>query len=196
MREHHLTFILPGALALALGACSGGAAPTDPPSAVVAEAAARPPSLPQALDNTDGLQTVAEALKVTGIDHAFDGKGSFTLLAPEDDAFAAAGDPEKKLVAPGDHAALAGLIRDHMLPGHVTPRDLGAAIDASTDGLVTISSLGGEPLTFTRSGRTIAVTAPDGTRAVVDGHPVSGGSSIAIPISGVLQKVPADSSPA
>lgn len=193
MRKAALTLTLLSASAFTLGACSGKAASTLTSSAPMRTAAAVPPSLPAALDNAEGLQTMAEALKVTGAARTFEGKGSFTLLAPEDDAFAAAGDPDSKLMVPGDHAALTTLVMDHTLPGHVTRQDLGDAIDASPTGQITISSLGGEDLTFTRSGKTITVTAPDGSQAVLDGDPVLGGSSIAIPISNVLQKPQADS---
>lgn len=186
MPKATLTLTLLSAAVLTLGACSGKAASPASSAATSQAAATVPPSLPAALDNADGLQTMAEALKVTGAARTFEGKGSFTLLAPEDDAFAAAGDPDSKLMVPGDHTALDTLVMDHTLPGHVTPQDLSAAIDASPDGQVTVSSLGGADLTFARAGKAITVTAPDGSQAVLDGDPVSGGSSIAIPISNVL----------
>jgi uncharacterized surface protein with fasciclin (FAS1) repeats len=204
MRKGHLILILPGALTFALAACSGGSAPADPPSSIAAEAdeteaaAAAVPSsqpqplaLPDALDNADGLQTVAEALKVTGIAGMFAGKGSYTLLAPEDDAFTALGATDKKLIASDDHTALTALMRNHMLIGRVTPGDLGAAIDASKDGKVTMTTLGGNTLVFTRTDQGIAITAPDGSHATLDGDPVTGTSSIAIPISGLLKKLQA-----
>ena len=186
MRKAPITLTLMSSAALALTACSGHSAQVA--LAAAQQAATAPASLPDMLDNADGLQTVAEALKVTGVATAFKGRASYTLLAPEDGAFAAAGDPDNKLMAPGDHTALAALIKDHILPGRVTPRDINAAIDASPDGQVTMSSLGGEELTFTRSGKTITVTAPDGSGAQFDGEPVIGGSSIAIPITSVLNQ--------
>lgn len=184
MRKAPLALILLGASAFTLSACSGKAPPTAPSAAT--QAAIGSPSLPAALDNAEGLQTMAEALKVSGTARTFEGKGSYTLLAPEDDAFAAAGDPDSKLMAPGNHAGLATLVMQHTLPGHLTRQDLGNAIDASPDGQVILSSLGGVSLTFARSGKTITVTAPDGSRAILDGDAVAGGSSIAIPISNVL----------
>lgn len=189
MRKAPLAVALLGISILSLVACSGHAAPAGGGQALTE---AKPRSLPAALDNAEGLQTMAEALKVTGVAQSLQGNATFTLLAPEDDAFADAGAPDGKLMAQGDHAALAALVRNHMLPGHLTPKDLGSAIDASPDGEVTVTSLGGEELTFRRTGRTIAVTAPDGSHAMLDGDPVSGGSSIAIPISGVLQKIRTD----
>ncbi|MCT2401147.1 fasciclin domain-containing protein [Novosphingobium mangrovi (ex Huang et al. 2023)] len=193
MHNRHLGFALLAASGLALAACSGDTAPSATASAdvetavVTTEPAA--PSVDQALEDTDGLQTIAEALKVTGIAGAFKGNGSYTLLAPEDDAFATLGDAGKDLIDSSDHAALAALIRNHMLPGYVTPQDLGAAIDASGNGQVTLTTLGGSTLVFARSNDTITVTAPDGSQADLDGDPITGGSSLAVPITGVLRKI-------
>jgi hypothetical protein len=53
-----------------------------------------------------------------------------------------------------------------------------------------MANLSGQVLRFTRAdGGKIAVTAADGSTATLDGSPIAGGASIAIPISGVLKKV-------
>lgn len=190
MRKANLTLALLAASALALGACSGETPSSDASTGAASDVLVPSnQSVPDALDNADGLQTVAEALKSTGIADIFDGNGSYTLLAPDDDAFAALGDTGKELIASSDHAALAALIKDHMLPGYVTSEDLGNAIDASTDGQVTMTTLGGDDLTFTRQDDTIVVTAADGAQATLENDPVAGGSSIALPINAVLKKV-------
>lgn len=174
---------------LALGACSGEAPDADASSGAAEAVVPASQSLPAALDNADGLQSMAEALKVTGIESVFGAKGSYTLLAPDDDAFSALGDAGKELTASGDHAALAALVKDHMLTGYVTPQDLGAAIDSSNDSQVKMATLGGGTLTFTKTGDTITVSAPDGAQATLEDPPVAGGASIAIPISAVLKKL-------
>ncbi len=74
--------------ALALAACSGGAPgddATQSAEAAVAEAG-EADNLPEGLDNAAGLQTMAEALKTTGIAGVFKERGSYTLLAPDDEA--------------------------------------------------------------------------------------------------------------
>ena len=191
MRKAPLAAILLAASALALSACSGKTPAGDATTGAVTDAAAVPASqtVPDVLDNTDGLQTVAEALKATGIADTFKGNASYTLLAPDDDAFAALGDAGKDLIASSDHAALAALLRDHMLPGYVTPDDLANAIAASKDGQITMTTLGGEDLVFARQDDAIVVTAPDGTQATLNGDPVTGGASIALPVDAVLKKV-------
>lgn len=195
MRKVHLTVTLLTAATLALGGCSSKTPSADSSSAAADTSATVPAvqSLSDALDNTDGLQTMAEALKETGLSDVFDGNASYTLLAPEDDAFASLGDAGKQITTSSDNAPLAALIRDHMLPGYVTPQDLNAAINASKDGQVSMTTLGGNVLTFSRTtdggDDAITVTAPDGSQAMLDGDPVAGGASLAIPITGVLEKV-------
>lgn len=176
------------ATALILAACSGKSPSTDASSEV---AAVTPTSetLPEVLDDTDGMQTMAEALKTTGIEGAFNDRGSYTLLAPEDDAFDAAGDQAKALMAAKDHAALAALVRNHMLTGYMTPADIAAAVAASKTGKVSMPTLGGGTVTFAKAGDAITATADDGSQATLEDEPVAGGASIAIPVSGVLRKL-------
>lgn len=192
MSRTRLTITLAAAAALALGACSKDADPQDDASTgVQAEQGIEPgaQSVPAALAEAEGMTTVAGALKDTGVRSVLEGKGSYTLLAPGNEAFARLGEAGKSLTGAQDHAALAALLKAHLMPGYVTPRDIGAAIDASKDGRVTMATLGGEELTFTRAGEAITVTAPDGAKASLSGTPVAGGGSIALPVTGVLRKL-------
>lgn len=174
--------------ALVLAGCSGKS-PSADASSEVAGVTPASETLPEVLDDADGMQTMAEALKTTGIEGVFNDKGSYTLLAPDDDAFDALGDKAKALTEAKDHAALAALVRDHMLTGYMTPEDISAAITSSKTGKVAMPTLGGGSVTFTRTGDAITVTAADGSQAVIEDNPVAGGASIAIPVSGVLRKL-------
>ncbi|MFC0687267.1 fasciclin domain-containing protein [Novosphingobium clariflavum] len=180
------------AAALMLAACSGGS-PATGPSSDAAETTAANETLPEMLDDADGQQTMAEALKTTGLERLFAGKGSYTLLAPEDDAFDALGDKAKAVTQAQDHAALTALVRSHMLAGYRTPEDITAAIAAAGTGTVSLPTLGGGTLTFRKTGTpsadSITVTADDGSEASLLGPPVAAGGSIAIPVSGVLRKL-------
>lgn len=189
MRRTHLTAALLVASILAIGGCSKDPAPTG--ESTVASEAAVPAaqSVPDLLDNTDGVQIVAEALKETGIAGIFKGKGSYTLLAPEDIAFEQLGDTGKALTESEDHAALAALLKDHLIPGYLTPQDISAAIDASKDGQVSMTSVSGKELVFTKSGAAITASAPDGSEAKIDGAALAGGSSVAIPVTAILRKL-------
>lgn len=188
MRTPPLTFTLLGIAACALAACSGATAGT-PPSGTAAQ------TLPAALENAEGLQTVAEALKTTGLASRFRGSARYTLLAPEDAAFVSLGSAGKALFAASGHTALTALITDHLLPGRIAPREISAAIDASPGGRVTLKTLSGRPVTFARSpgnamrAPAITVTGADGSQAVLDGDAIAGGSSMALPVTGLLEKV-------
>lgn len=176
--------------AAALAACS-----SDEPSADASDTAANAAVTPSdksvadALDDADGMQTVAEGLKETGLKSVFEGKGSYTLLAPEDAAFAKLGEAGKTLTDGQDDAALAALLKDHIVPGYLTPDDIKSAITASKEGSVKMTTMGGTDLVFTMAGDAIRITAPDGASALIDGAPVAGKSSIALPIESVLKTV-------
>ena len=191
MNKRNLTLIILAGSALALAACSGKSPTSDASSGAAEPVAMITPgdqSLPSALDDADGMQTVAEALKTTGLDGVFGGKASYTLLAPSDDAFSALGDTGKTLLDADDRAALAALLKAHILPGYITRQDISTAIDASGDGEVKMTDMAGTELTFTKAADVITVTAPDGAKATLSGDAVAGKQSIALPLDGVLKQ--------
>lgn len=190
MRGKRLTLAFLATAGLALGACSKGSEPDA--NATGSTAAVKPESepLPDMLDDAAGLQVMAEALKETGVAGVFKGKGSYTLLAAEDAAFGQLGETGKELTEAPDHAALAALLRDHLIPGYITPQDIAAAIDASKDQQVSMTALSGRKLTFAKSeDGTVTVAAPDGSQANIAGEAIAGGSSVAIPVDAVLKKI-------
>ncbi|TYC87461.1 fasciclin domain-containing protein [Novosphingobium sp. BW1] len=188
------TLALIGACGLALAGCSGETPATDATgAAVLAEPASDP--VPELLDDTDGMETVSDALKDTGLAGIFEGNASYTLLAPDDASFAALGEGGEALTDGEDEAAMAALLKQHLLPGYLMPRDIEGAIERSDEGSVTITSLAGEDLTFRRNGDAITVTSPDGAQATFKGEALAGGASVAIPLSGLLRKVQGASAP-
>ncbi|GAM04932.1 fasciclin domain-containing protein [Novosphingobium sp. MBES04] len=181
------TLTLIGACGLALAGCSGETPASDETgAAVLAEPASDP--VPELLDDTDGMETVADALDDTGLAGIFEGNASYTLLAPDDASFAALGEAGKALMEGEDEAAMAALLKQHLLPGYLTPRDIEGAIGRSDEGSVTITSLAGEDLTFRRNGDAITVTSADGAEATFKGEALAGGASVAIPVSGLLRQ--------
>ncbi|MED5546261.1 MAG: fasciclin domain-containing protein [Pseudomonadota bacterium] len=181
------TLTLIGACGLALAGCSGETPASDETgAAVLAEPTSDP--VPELLDDTDGMETVADALDDTGLAGIFEGNASYTLLAPDDASFAALGEGGKALMEGEDQAAMAALLKQHLLPGYLTPRDIEGAIGRSDEGSVTITSLAGEDLTFRRNGDAITVTSADGAEATFKGEALAGGASVAIPVSGLLRQ--------
>jgi uncharacterized surface protein with fasciclin (FAS1) repeats len=136
------------------------------------------------------MSTLAGALKGTGLNSVFDGAAPYTLLAPEDDAFGALGETGKMLIAPENGAAMAQVLRAHVLPGYMTVADIDAAMTKAKGKPVKITTMAGGEVTFTRTGDALTVTAADGSTAKVSGKEVAASNGVAIPVDAVLKKVP------
>ena len=145
-------------------------------------------TLAEAIADTEDLSTVSNALKDTGLAQVFDGAGSYTMLAPTDAAFAKLGDAGKSLSQPDNKAEMAAILRDHIVPGYLTPDDIKAAIDAQ-HGSAKVATMGDHKLTFTRSGDGLEVAGEDGSKAALAGDALKAGNGVAIPVDGVLKKL-------
>jgi uncharacterized surface protein with fasciclin (FAS1) repeats len=145
-------------------------------------------TLAAALAGQVDLSQLNDALKETGLSQVFDNGASYTIFAPTDAAFDKMGDKSKALMQPGQKAVLAAILRDHIVPGYLTPDDIGTAIDAQ-GGQVKVKTMGGHKLSFTREGKGYSVTAEDGSSALIAGDPVTAADGVAIPVDGVLKKV-------
>ena len=173
-------------LLVPLAAC--GSKAEDKPSAAAATSANG--TLAAAVGGAPGLTTVATALKSTGLSSVFDGSAPYTLLAPDDDAFGALGEAGKTLQSPENGAALAEILRDHILPGYLTVADIEAALKTAGGKPVTMKTMGGKSVSFVREGEALVVSTPDGARAKVDGAAVSANNGVVIPLDAVLRKLP------
>ncbi len=143
-------------------------------------------SIPEALVAADDQSQTARALELTGLDGIFGGEASYTLLAPTNSAFARIERSEDLFEEEEALPALAGLLRQHMLPGYVTPEDLAAAIAASPDGTVVMLTMDGSEVTFSRSADQLQVTSPEGVIANLSGEAVASQASIALPVDAIL----------
>jgi uncharacterized surface protein with fasciclin (FAS1) repeats len=147
-------------------------------------------TLTAAIADAPGLTTLATALKGTGLGTVFGGVAPYTLLAPDDDAFGKLGDAATTLKAPENGAAMAAVIKAHVLPGYITLQDIRAALDTARSKPVRMKTMAGDELTFSRDGGGIlTVTTSDGIVAKVSGSQVSAGNGVAIPVDTVLKKV-------
>lgn len=146
-------------------------------------------ALGKALDGADGMKTVSGALDDTGLAGIFEGAGSYTLIAPTDAAFEKLGEAGKALTAPEQRAALAALLKEHIVPGYLSPADIEAAVEAANGEPVKMRTMGAGELAFSKREGGIVVTAADGATASFQGPGVKGRNAIAIPVDGVLKKV-------
>lgn len=187
-----LVAVLSAAAVLAPLAACGGARDDQATAAASSTAGARASSdtLAKTLSDTAGLSTVAGALKASGLATVFDGNAPYTLLAPTDDAFGALGEAGAALKTPENAAAMAAVLRAHVLPGVVTTRDIRAALKAHPGKPLKMTTMGGSDVTFAAAGDAITVTAADGASAKLDGNETAASNGVAIPIDAVLKKVP------
>ena len=171
------------AVLVPLGACSKkeGAAATATTST---DAGNR--TLAAAIGSAPGLTTVSNALTEAGLGDVFDGAGSYTVLAPDDDAFAKLGDAGKSLTDPAHRAELVALLRGHILPGHLTPEAIRKAI-ADKKGPVTMRTLGDGMVTFSADGDTLFATGADGAKAKIDGAPLIASNGVVLPLDGLVK---------
>ena len=170
------------ALLLPLGACS------DKDKATPAAASTQPgnQTLAATINGAPGLTTVSNALAEAGLGDVFDGPGSYTVLAPDDDAFAKLGEEGKALTEPAHRAELVALLRGHILPGHLTPDAIRKAIEEKK-GPVTMRTLGDGMVTFSADGDAITATGTDGTKAKIDGAALVASNGVVLPLDGVVK---------
>jgi uncharacterized surface protein with fasciclin (FAS1) repeats len=113
-----------------------------------------------------------------------EGRGSYTIFAPSDEAFAALpGDQRQALEGEDGRPQLLGLLRQHMATGYLAQADIDKAA-AGQDG-VELASLGAAPITLRKNGDTILLGEGEGA-ARITGEPVPAGNSIVYRIDRVL----------
>jgi uncharacterized surface protein with fasciclin (FAS1) repeats len=154
------------AAALTLTACDKGNKANQPGSAQSSEAkkAAGEKTIAAGLDQNSRFFAAA---KSAGLDATLAGPGPYTVLVPDDAAFAklpkATTDSWAK---PESRAQLTGVLTYHILPGTVLVDDIGKAID-NGKGKAVLATMGGGTLTATRDGDKIVLTDGAGTKATV-----------------------------
>jgi uncharacterized surface protein with fasciclin (FAS1) repeats len=177
--------LLAAALVLALPGCSG----ENEESADTASAEVSDETLSAMVEDADGLSVVSDGLGDAGLMQVLDGAAAYTLFAPQDSAFEALGEPGEALREAEQRPVLVAVLRDHIVPGYLTPDDIRYAIDQAGDGKVAMKTMGGHTLTFTAEGDTVTVTNEDGSSARFAGAALRASNGVAIPVDGVLKKV-------
>src|SRR5215210_2127170 len=105
------------------------------------------------------------AAKAAGLDQTLAGPGPYTVLVPDDAAFAAApaGTFEAK---PENRAQLTGALTNLILPGTVLSADIDKAIDAGK-GKAVLATMGGGTITAAKEGGKTVLTDAAGHKANV-----------------------------
>ncbi|MFL6753079.1 MAG: fasciclin domain-containing protein [Sphingomicrobium sp.] len=105
------------------------------------------------------------AAKAAGLDQTLAGPGPYTVLVPDDAAFAKApaGTFDTK---PENRAQLTGVLTNLILPGTVLVADIDKAIDAGK-GKAVLATMGGGTVTATKEGGKTVLTDSAGGKATI-----------------------------
>jgi len=130
--------------------------------------------------------TLVKALTAAGLTDTLSGAGPYTVFAPTDQAFAAVPQPMTAyLMDPGNKAALAQVLTYHVVPGAITSADLYAKIKAG-GGKATLTTVAGQPLTFTEVSGNIKVDGTQGSSGYVTKADVAQSNGMIHILNGVL----------
>ena len=166
MKIHALKFGAAAAALLAVSACNQGNNAGDNASAP----AQTPKAQEAAGDKTIAAGLAADskfmaAAKAAGLDQTLAGPGPYTVLVPDDAAFASA--PDGAFDAkPENRAALTGAITNMILPGTVLAADIDKAIEAGK-GKAVLATMGGGTITATKEGGKTVLADSSGHKASI-----------------------------
>ena len=183
--RRHLLALAAAAGVLAIGACDSAA--DDEANGDTTEVSSE--TLAEEVADADELSAVSEVLRDAGLAQVFDGTAAYTIFAPQDAALDKLGEAGKALRSPEDRPAMVAILRDHIVPGYLTPDDIAKAIEMDEDGTVEMRTMADHVLKFTREGETVTVTAEDGASARFAGDALRASNGVAIPIDGVLRNI-------
>ena len=166
MKMHALASGVAAAAMLAVSACND-----DNSNSANGRESAQTPKAQEAAGNktiASGLAANSQfmaAAKSAGLDQTLAGPGPYTVLVPDDAAFAAA--PAGTFDAkPENRAQVTGALTNLILPGTVLAADIAKAIDAG-DGKAVLATMGGGTITATKDGDKIVLTDAAGHKATV-----------------------------
>ena len=131
--------------------------------------------------------TLVAAVKAAGLVDTLEGKGPFTVFAPDNGAFAdlPAGTVDS-LLKPENKAALTNILTYHVVPGHLTATDLDRLIDQG-HGTATLKTVNGGTLTLTKNGsRNISIKDQTGATADINVYDVLQSNGVIFSIDRVL----------
>lgn len=180
-------WLLVASAAIGLSACNSG---EEPQPDQMAELVSNH-TLASVIAEDEELSGLSKVLTRSGLGAVFDGPASYTVLAPDNDAMAGAFPTDGPAEAT-DGASLpimVALLRDHILPGHLTPALIRQAI-ADRGGPVEMRTLGKGIVSFSLQGDTLMATQ-DGSSVPLTGRALVADNGVVLPLDGVFASAPA-----
>ncbi|GAB3937578.1 fasciclin domain-containing protein [Mucilaginibacter myungsuensis] len=139
-----------------------------------------------ALNSNSDYTTAAAAVKTAGLEGTLKAGGPYTIFAPNNSAFSKLPQGAQDSLMK-DPAKLATVLKGHVVSGKYGKAEIIAALKASKDRKVPLTTLGGEALTLSISpAQTLVLTNATGATAEVTLYDLVGGNGIVNGINGVL----------
>jgi uncharacterized surface protein with fasciclin (FAS1) repeats len=153
--------------ALALGACGQSATDNNSAAPVQSDKAAEAAGDKTIAATLDQNGKFFAAAKAVGLDATLAGPGPYTVLVPDDGAFAKAqGDALKDPANPQNRAEITRVLTYHILPGVILADDISKAIDTGK-GKAILATMGGQNLTATKDGGKIILSGDGTSKATI-----------------------------
>jgi uncharacterized surface protein with fasciclin (FAS1) repeats len=159
--------LLTGVVALSLAGCDNGggnAAAPEAPQTGEAKKAAGDKTIASGIAQNSRFMAAAKA---AGLDATLAGPGPYTVLIPDDAAFAKlpAGSLDA-MMKPDQRAQLTGMLTYHILPGTVLAADIEKLIE-NTEGKAILATMGGGTLEAAKDGDRIVLTDGTGAKSTI-----------------------------
>ena len=130
--------------------------------------------------------TLVAAVKQAQLVDTLSGPGPFTVFAPTDAAFARVPEATRNmLMMDSNRPALQKVLTYHVVPGRVTAADLMDRIRAG-NGTAMVTTVEGEPLTFTMRDGNVMIMGKNGSSAYVTQADVMQSNGVIHVVNGVL----------
>jgi uncharacterized surface protein with fasciclin (FAS1) repeats len=195
--------LLTGLSALSLAACNKPADTNATDTTTVADEPMAPEANAPATTTTDNAMsaepktvvalaqgnastsTLVSAITTAGLAETLGGTGPFTVFAPTNDAFAKVDKATLDgLMKPDKKAALAGILKYHVVAGNVKAADVAKMI-TDGKGTATIKTLNGN-LKATMDGSKVVLTDAKGGKSTITGTDLAAGNGVVHTIDTVL----------
>ncbi len=183
--------LITGLSALSLAACSKSEDTTTTADPMAANTEAMPaeetaPATVVALAQSNpDVSTLVSAVNAAGLGETLSGPGPFTVFAPTNAAFAKI--DKTKLdtwMKPENKAALAGVLKYHVVAGTVLAADV-AKLIKDGNGTATIKTLDGE-LKASMDGEKVVLTDATGAKSTITGTDMAAGNGVVHTVDTVL----------
>ena len=174
-------------LAIAAASCSTG---EDDAANDAAGAQTTNGTIAAALSEDGDFARVSQVLSETGVAGVFDGAGTYTVLAPTDNALEGLDLAEDGVSEEERRVILIALLRQHILPGQLTVENIREGVSQS-GGEVEMRTLGDSLVTFVEDEGDIVVRSESGQSGTLGASVIQASNGTIIPVDAPLAEITA-----